>query len=249
MGSGSSSSRDTTTPSTTHSSPSLRHDPSRSLRLIFLGPPGSGKGTQAQELKKKFVICHISTGDLLRASVAAGGPLGQQLKAIMDAGKLVPDDYIIKLIQENLTKPECKDGFILDGFPRTVPQAEKLDEMLKKDNATLDSAIEFKIPDSVVITRLSGRLVHKASGRTYHKDFYPPKVPGKDDVTGEPLIQRDDDKEQTVKERLQVFHKETAPVVDYYRKQKVLVTIDANKEGDEVAAQIRSILRNSHFAS
>jgi len=188
-------------------------------------------------------LCHLSTGDMLRAAVAENTPSGREVKQVMDSGRLVSDELIVGLIRDQLSKEECQDGFILDGFPRTVVQAEKLDEMLQKDNKKLDSAIEFKIPDSVVITRLSGRLVHKASGRTYHKDFYPPKVTGKDDVTGEPLIQRDDDKEETVKKRLGVFHKETTPVSTYYQKQHLLDVIDANREGDAVYAQITKLLQ------
>jgi len=213
-----------------------------SLRLIFIGPPGSGKGTQAGLLREHHTICHLSTGDMLRAAVAVGDAKAKELKDIMSSGRLVSDEIIVDLIKTNLKNPECKEGFILDGFPRTKVQAEKLDEMLRADKATLDSAIEFKIPDSVVITRLSGRLVHKASGRTYHRDFYPPKATGKDDVTGEPLIQRDDDKEETVKKRLTIYHQETMPVVDFYRKQGVLATIDANKEGDDVYAQIQKVI-------
>jgi len=216
-----------------------------SLRLIFIGPPGSGKGTQASRLRDRHAICHLSTGDMLRAAIASGGPKAQELQDVMRSGRLVSDDIIVGLIKDNLTQPECREGFILDGFPRTVPQAEKLDEMLQHDKAKLDSAIEFKIPDSVVITRLSGRLVHKASGRTYHKDFYPPKVTGKDDATGEPLIQRDDDKEETVKKRLSVYHQETEPVVHYYRKQGILATIDANKESNSVYAQIDKIVHKT----
>jgi len=217
------------------------HDP---LRLVFLGPPGACKGTQATWLKKDYGVCHLSTGDMLRAAVAEGTETGKAAQEVMRQGKLVSDDLIVGLIKDNLTKPDCKGGFILDGFPRTTGQAEKLTEMLNKDKAKLDSAIEFKIPDSVVVARLSGRLVHKSSGRTYHKDFYPPKVAGKDDETGEALIQRDDDKEETVKKRLSVYHTETTPVVGYYRKQGVLSTIDANKEGDEVYNSIQKILKS-----
>jgi len=193
-------------------------------------------------LRQHHTICHLSTGDMLRAATNEGGPKAKELKEIMSSGQLVSDEIIVALIKDNLTKPECKEGFILDGFPRTFVQAQKLDEMLEADKVSLDSAIEFKIPDSVVVTRLSGRLFHKASGRTYHKDFYPPKVAGKDDVTGEPLIQREDDKEETVKKRLASYRKDTVPVVDYYRKQGILSTIDANKEGDDVYNQINRVL-------
>jgi adenylate kinase len=182
------------------------------MRLILLGPPGAGKGTQANFIRQKYRIPQISTGDMLRAAVKAGTPLGVAAKRVMDAGQLVSDDLIIALVNERLREPDCQPGYLFDGFPRTIPQAEAL----KKANVPLDYVVEIDVPDGEIIARLSGRRVHPASGRTYHIKFNPPKVAGQDDVTGEPLIQRDDDREETVKKRLEVYRAQTRPLVDYY---------------------------------
>jgi adenylate kinase len=182
------------------------------MRLILLGPPGAGKGTQANFIKEKFGIPQISTGDMLRAAVKAGTPLGIEAKKIMDAGGLVRDDIIIGLVKDRLKEPDCAQGYMFDGFPRTIPQAEAM----KEAGVSIDFVLEIDVPDSEIVSRMSGRRVHVASGRTYHIKFNPPKVEGKDDVTGELLIQRDDDKEETVLKRLDVYHQQTQALVDYY---------------------------------
>lgn len=182
------------------------------MRLILLGAPGAGKGTQANLIKEKFNIPQISTGDMLRAAVKAGTPLGIAAKKIMDEGKLVSDDIIINLVKERIKEADCANGFLFDGFPRTIPQAEAM----KEAGVPIDYVVEIDVADSEIIQRMSGRRVHLASGRTYHVVFNPPKVAGKDDVTGEDLIQRDDDQEETVKKRLDVYHEQTKPLVDYY---------------------------------
>jgi len=182
------------------------------MRLILLGAPGAGKGTQAQFICEKFGIPQISTGDMLRAAVKAGTELGVAAKKIMDAGGLVSDDIIIGLVKDRLTQPDCSKGYLFDGFPRTIPQAQAM-----KDAAVpIDYVLEIDVPFDAIIDRMSGRRVHPASGRTYHIKFNPPKVAGQDDVTGEPLIQRDDDKEETVRKRLQVYNDQTRPLVEYY---------------------------------
>src|SRR6267143_6528799 len=182
------------------------------MKLILLGPPGAGKGTQANFIREKYGIPQISTGDMLRAAVKAGTPLGLAAKQVMDAGQLVSDDIIIGLVQDRLKQPDCARGYLFDGFPRTIPQAEAL----KRAGVPIDHVLEIDVPDDEIIARMSGRRVHPASGRSYHVKFNPPKVAGKDDVTGEPLIQRDDDKEETVLKRLGVYRKQTRPLVDYY---------------------------------
>lgn len=182
------------------------------MRLILLGAPGAGKGTQATFICQKYGIPQISTGDMLRAAVKAGTPLGLQAKAVMDSGALVSDDIIIGLVKERITQPDCAGGFLFDGFPRTIPQAEAM----KAAGVKLDYVLEIDVPFDAIIERMSGRRSHPASGRTYHVRFNPPKVEGKDDVTGEPLIQRNDDKEDTVKKRLEVYSSQTRPLVDYY---------------------------------
>ena len=182
------------------------------MRLILLGAPGAGKGTQATFICQRFGIPQISTGDMLRAAVKAGSPLGVAAKKVMDAGGLVSDDIIIGLVKERIAQPDCAKGFLFDGFPRTLPQADAM----KAAGVKLDLVLEIDVPDEAVIERMSGRRAHLASGRTYHIKFNPPKVEGRDDVTGEALIQRDDDQEETVKKRLQVYQAQTRPLVAYY---------------------------------
>jgi adenylate kinase len=182
------------------------------MRLILLGAPGAGKGTQATFICQKYGIPQISTGDMLRAAVKAGSPLGLEAKAVMASGGLVSDDLIINLVKERLTQPDCVNGFLFDGFPRTIPQADAM----KVAGVALDYVVEIDVPFEAIIERMSGRRSHPASGRTYHVKFNPPKVAGVDDVSGEPLIQREDDKEETVKKRLDVYSAQTRPLVDYY---------------------------------
>jgi adenylate kinase len=182
------------------------------MRLILLGAPGAGKGTQATFLCKRFGIPQISTGDMLRAAVKAGSPMGVAAKKVMDAGALVSDDIIIGLVKERLQQPDCVNGFLFDGFPRTIAQADAM----KAADVKLDAVLEIDVPDSAIIDRMSGRRVHMASGRSYHLQYNPPKVAGLDDVSGEPLIQRDDDKEETVRKRLEVYQNQTRPLVAYY---------------------------------
>jgi adenylate kinase len=184
------------------------------MRLILLGPPGAGKGTQANFIKEKYNIPQISTGDMLRAAVKAGTPLGLAAKKVMDAGGLVSDDIIIGLVKDRLQNPDCANGYLFDGFPRTIPQADAM----KEAGVAIDYVVEIDVPDEAIVERMSGRRVHQPSGRTYHVKFNPPKTEGKDDVTGEDLIQRDDDKEETVKKRLAVYHEQTEVLVDYYNK-------------------------------
>jgi adenylate kinase len=182
------------------------------MRLILLGPPGAGKGTQAAFLCDRFGIPQISTGDMLRAAIKAGTPLGLAAKTVMDAGHLVSDDVIIGLVKERLKRPDCAKGYLFDGFPRTIPQAEAM----KAGGVGIDYVLEIDVPDEEIIVRMSGRRTHPGSGRTYHVKFNPPKAEGRDDVTGEPLVQRDDDREETVRKRLEVYRAQTRPLVDYY---------------------------------
>lgn len=183
------------------------------MRIILLGAPGAGKGTQAQYITEKYGIPQISTGDMLRAAVKAGTPLGIEAKKVMDAGGLVSDDIIIGLVKERIGEADCAKGFLFDGFPRTIPQADAL----KEAGVDLDAVVEIDVKDDEIIKRMSGRRVHPGSGRTYHLVFNPPKVEGKDDVTGEDLVQRDDDQEATVRQRLNVYHEQTEPLISYYR--------------------------------
>ena len=182
------------------------------MRIILLGGPGAGKGTQAGFIKEKFGIPQISTGDMLRAHVKQGTELGRQAKAVMDAGGLVPDEIIIGMVKTRLLDDDCRNGYLFDGFPRTIPQAEAM----QAAGVKIDAVVEIAVDDEEIIRRMSGRRVHPGSGRTYHQVFNPPKVAGHDDVTGEPLIQRDDDKEEVVRNRLQVYHQQTRPLVDFY---------------------------------
>ena len=182
------------------------------MRLILLGGPGAGKGTQATFIKEKFGIPQISTGDMLRAAVKAGTPMGLAAKKVMDSGALVSDEIIIGLVKERIKESDCAKGFLFDGFPRTIPQADAM----KNTGVDIDVVVEIEVDDSEIVERMSGRRTHPGSGRTYHVKFNPPKVAGKDDVTGEDLIQRDDDKEETVKNRLAVYHQQTKPLINYY---------------------------------
>ena len=183
------------------------------MRLILIGGPGAGKGTQANYVKDKFQIPQISTGDMLRAALKAGTELGKKAKGYMDSGALVPDDVIIGLVKERIKEADCEKGFLFDGFPRTIPQADAL----KEAGVAIDAVVDIDVPDEEIIKRMSGRRVHLASGRTYHIIFNPPKEEGKDDVTGEDLIQRDDDQKETVRKRLDVYHAQTEPLIDYYK--------------------------------
>jgi adenylate kinase len=184
------------------------------MRLVLLGPPGAGKGTQAGFIRDAYGIPQISTGDMLRAAVKAGTPLGLAAKKVMDAGGLVSDDIIVGLVNDRLREPDCRNGYLFDGFPRTIPQADAL----RDAGVALDYVLEIDVPDAAIVERMSGRRVHPASGRTYHVKYNPPKVPDRDDVTGEPLIQREDDREETVRKRLAVYHEQTEPLIAYYKK-------------------------------
>ncbi|KAI8899442.1 adenylate kinase-domain-containing protein [Globomyces pollinis-pini] len=217
------------------------------LRMVLMGPPGAGKGTQAPKIKKEYCVCHLATGDMLREAVRQGTPLGKEAKKIMDAGGLVSDEIMVNLIKDNLdNNPECKRGFILDGFPRTVPQAEKLDCMLAQKKQNLDTAVELVIDDSLLVSRITGRLIHPASGRSYHKEFNPPKVAGIDDVTGEPLVSRSDDNANTLIKRLASYHSQTAPVASYYKKRGILQQVDAAQSPLVVWASLEAIFAKSH---
>jgi len=213
------------------------------MRVILLGGPGAGKGTQANYIKERYQIPQISTGDMLRAHVKAGSELGVAAKKIMDAGGLVSDDIIMGMVKERIAQDDCKNGYLFDGFPRTIPQAEAL----KAAGVKLDAVVEVDVADEEIIKRMSGRRVHLSSGRTYHVVFNPPKVAGKDDVTGEDLIQRDDDKEETVRERLKVYHDQTEPLVAFYQKEAAAsgvkyVKINGIGKVDQIRDQIFAAL-------
>lgn len=214
------------------------------MKILLLGAPGAGKGTQAQFITAALNIPQISTGDMLRAAVKAGTPLGLEAKKIMDAGGLVRDDIIIGLVKERIAEPDCAHGFLFDGFPRTLAQAEAME----KAGVHLDAVIEIAVPDEIIIERMSGRRVHLPSGRTYHIVYHPPKVSGKDDETGEDLIQRDDDQEETVKKRLQVYHEQTEVLIDFYDHQQgdhapQYIKVDGTQPVETVKTQILAALK------
>jgi adenylate kinase len=213
------------------------------MRIILLGAPGAGKGTQAQFIMEKYGIPQISTGDMLRAAIKAGTEMGKQAKAVIDAGQLVSDEIILGLIKERIAQDDCEKGFLLDGFPRTIPQADGLKEM----GVNVDYVIEFDVADAVIVERMAGRRAHLASGRTYHTVYNPPKVEGKDDVTGEDLVVRDDDKEETVRARLGVYHEQTAPLIKYYGAEAKAgntkyLKFDGTKQVADVSADIEKAL-------
>ncbi|TVR70510.1 MAG: adenylate kinase [Spirochaetaceae bacterium] len=207
------------------------------MKMVFLGPPGAGKGTMAVRVADAAGIPHISTGDIFRFNIKNETELGKKVKAILDSGELVPDTVTIELVQDRLQKDDAANGFILDGFPRTIPQADALGEMVE-----LDRVINFELSDVEVVKRLSGRRVHPGSGRTYHVLFSPPRVEGKDDETGEPLVQRDDDKEEAIKNRLNVYREQTQPLIDYYRSRGKLVDLDSAPSPDNVYAALAELL-------
>lgn len=209
-------------------------------RTIFFGPPGAGKGTQAPRIKEEYCLCHLSTGDMLREAVKQGTEMGLKAKAIMDAGKLVSDEVVAGIVAEAIKGPECSKGFILDGFPRTVPQAKILDGLLYKQGVSIDKVINLQIDDDLLVKRITGRLIHPASGRSYNIYFNPPKEEGKDDVTGEPLVKRGDDTEDKLKARLNEFHSKTTPVLNYYWRK--VANINANDDMDNVTEKIRKSL-------
>ncbi|KAL7282976.1 adenylate kinase [Trametes coccinea BRFM310] len=220
--------------------------PAQQLRTILIGPPGAGKGTQAPRIRDEFCVCHIATGDLLREQVAKKTKLGVEAKKVMDAGGLVGDEIVVGMIKDQLENNKaCKNGFVLDGFPRTVPQASMLDAMLESRKEKLDSAVQLVIDDQLLISRITGRLIHPASGRTYHKEFNPPKKPMVDDVTGEPLVQRSDDNVEALRKRLSVFHSQTGPVVDYYKQKGIWYPIDAAQSPNLVWENLRNVLIKS----
>ncbi|MBL1140714.1 MAG: adenylate kinase [Proteobacteria bacterium] len=215
------------------------------MKIILLGPPGAGKGTQANLIKEKYSIPQISTGDMLRAAVSAGTELGLEAKKVMDAGGLVSDDLILGLVKERISEDDCVNGYLFDGFPRTIVQAESM----AAANIDVDYVIEIKVEDEPIIKRMSGRRAHLASGRTYHIEFNPPKVEGKDDVTGEDLVQRDDDQEETVRKRLNVYHEQTAPLIKYYTEESnkndakiKYISVNGMQEVDDVTKDILSQL-------
>ncbi|MGV2871820.1 adenylate kinase [Colwellia sp. E150_009] len=213
------------------------------MRIVLLGAPGAGKGTQAQFLMAKFGIPQISTGDMLRAAISAGTELGKQAKAVMDAGQLVSDELIIGLVKERITQDDCKAGFLLDGFPRTIPQANAM----KENGINVDHVLEFDVPDEVIVERMAGRRVHSGSGRVYHLVYNPPKVEGKDDVTGDDLSIRPDDEESTVRKRLAIYHEQTKPLVDFYQAEAEsgncqYLTIDGTQAVEAVNALLSAQL-------
>lgn len=212
------------------------------MKLILLGPPGAGKGTQAKMLTDQFGIPQISTGDILRTAVKEGTPMGVKAKAFMDAGGLVPDEVVVGIVRERLQKSDCAGGFILDGFPRTVAQADALKETLQQLGKNLDAVISLEVDVEALVERLTGRRTCKACGRGYHIKFDPPKVAGTCDICGGELIQRDDDKEETIRKRLEVYHQQTAPLVAYYRTDSLLTSVDGMREIDTVQLEILSAL-------
>ncbi len=215
------------------------------MKIIMLGAPGAGKGTQAMRIAEKYGIPHVSTGDILRANVKGDTPLGQKAKVFMNQGLLVPDDLVIDMLMDRIGQEDCKNGYVLDGFPRTIPQAESLDAALGKAGEKIDLAIDVDVPDDHIITRMGGRRACLGCGATYHIQFHPPKKEGICDVCAEKLILRDDDKAETVQKRLDVYHEQTQPLIDYYKKAGILKTVDGTMQMDSVFEAIVQILGES----
>lgn len=221
------------------------YSPAHGIKAVLLGPPGSGKGTQSPRLKELYSVCHLATGDLLRAEISSGSELGTEIKAVIDQGKLVSDELVLRMVTDNLDKPACKNGFLLDGFPRTTGQAQKLDVLLEKRKQSLDAVVEFGIDDSLLVRRICGRWFHLASGRSYHEEFHPPRVPGKDDVTGETLVRRNDDNPEVLKKRLEQYHGLTSPLVAYYKERNLHYRVDASQSANTVFANIKGIFEKA----
>ena len=212
------------------------------MHIILLGPPGSGKGTQAQNITSEYGYIQLSTGDMLRAASSSGSKIGLELKAVIDGGNLVSDEIVVGIVEERIFQNDCAVGYMLDGFPRNKEQAKKLDAMLVGQNQKIDIVLRLLLKDEVVVRRIAGRRFHVESGRSYHVEFNPPEITGKDDLTGEPLIQRADDNEEVVQSRLNIYHEQTEPLVMYYEKKGVLVSIDGLGTPDEVFAKIKTAL-------
>ena len=212
------------------------------MKIIMLGAPGAGKGTQAKKIAEKYGIPHVSTGDIFRANIKEGTPLGMEAKSYMDKGELVPDELTVKILLDRVAKDDCKNGYVLDGFPRTIKQAEVLNDAVTKLNESIDYAINVEVPDENIIKRMSGRRACLNCGATYHVAVVPPKVEGICDNCGEKLVIRDDDKEETVKNRLSTYHELTQPLIDYYSKQNILKEVDGTQDVDKVFADVVAIL-------
>ncbi|MED5482869.1 MAG: adenylate kinase [SAR324 cluster bacterium] len=212
------------------------------MHIILLGPPGSGKGTQAQNITSEYGYIQLSTGDMLRAASSSGSKIGLELKTVIDGGNLVSDEIVVGIVEERIFQNDCAVGYMLDGFPRNKEQAKKLDAMLAGQNQKIDIVLRLLLKDEVVVRRIAGRRFHVESGRSYHVEYNPPEIAGKDDLTGEPLIQRADDNEEVVQSRLNIYHEQTEPLVKYYEKKGVLVSIDGLGTPDEVFAKIKTAL-------
>ena len=214
----------------------------KNIHIILLGPPGCGKGTQAQKLIREFGFVQLSTGDMLRAAISKGTEIGMQAKSIIDKGELVSDEIVIGIVRDRIFSTECECGYMLDGFPRTLAQAEKLDQILSDRNQKIDVVIQLCVPDDMAIRRIAGRRFHITSGRSYNIEFNPPKIEGRDDITGEKLVQREDDKEEIVQSRLNTYHELTEPLVRYYQKQGILKAIDGTGSPENIYAEIKQTL-------
>ena len=214
----------------------------KNIHIILLGPPGCGKGTQAQKLIREFGFVQLSTGDMLRAAISKGTEIGMQAKSIIDKGELVSDELVIGIVRDRIFSTECECGYMLDGFPRTLAQAEKLDQILSDRNQKIDVVLRLCVPDDMAIRRIAGRRFHITSGRSYNIDFNPPKIEGRDDITGEKLVQREDDKEEIVQSRLNTYHELTEPLVRYYQKQGILKAIDGAGSPENIYAEIKQTL-------